>query len=195
MGLAAWSAIPNRYASAAVLKIVAAPLSPDDPATREAIADYLTSIAGQSMSRSSLTQIVHTLKLYEPEQSKRPLEDMVGRMKKNISIRPIERHSDKGTTAFSIQFIYSDPVVAQRVVQQLAARFFDSSLDFSLRDKKPSGAKGVTLQLIDAPSLTNRPFSPRLSMIMTAGTAAGLALGALLAFVRRSMRPARSIGF
>lgn len=192
LGLIAWFAIPNRYSSAAVLKIMSAPLPPDYPATNGAIAEYVNSIAEQSMSRSSLTQIIRTLKLYEPEQAKIPLEDIVGGMKKNITIRPVGRHSDKGATEFSIQFIYSDPVIAQRVVQELAARFLHSALDFSLRENKPS-AGGVTLQMINAPSLTNRPFSPRLPMIMTAGAAAGLALGALLALVRRSLRPARSI--
>lgn len=188
MGLTAWYAIPDRYASLAVLKIVA---SPDKPTTNEAMADYVNSVVGQSMSRSSLTQIIRALKLYESERAKISLEDMVSSMKKNISVRPVGRHSRKGVTAFSIQFIYSDPVVAQRVVQELAARSLDSNLNFSLRDKDPD-PWGRTLEILDAPSLTDLPFSPRLSMIMTAGTAVALTLGALLALVRRSMRPLQS---
>lgn len=188
VGLAAWLAIPNRYGSTAVLTIA---LSPDRSTTDKAIAHYVNGLAAQSISRPALTQIIRKFSLYEPKQAKIPLGDIVDNMERDITIRPIGRPSDRGAAVFSIQFVYSDPVTAQHVTRDLADRFVDSNLDFSLHGGK-SLAERATLDLLNAPSQSNRPLSPRLSRIMTTGTAAGLALGMLLALIRRSMRPARS---
>lgn len=188
VGLIAWLAIPNRYGSTAVLKIA---LSPDRLTTDKTVVKYVNSLAEQSISRPALIQIIRKFSLYEPEQAKIPLDDIVNNMESDISIRPMGQSSDKGAAVFSIQFVYRDPITAQRVTEDLAESLIDGNLDFSLREGK-SLAEGSTLELVNAPSLKNRPLNPRLSRITTTGTAAGLAVGALLALIRRSMRPAQS---
>jgi len=190
VGLAAWLAIPNRYGSTAVLKIA---LSPEQSATDKAKADYFDSLAGQSISRPSLIQIIRKFRLYEPEQAKIPLDDIVDSMERDITIKPIGQSSDRTETVFSIQFVYADPVTAQRVAEDLADRFVDTNRDLSVHYSKSLAAR-ATLELLNAPDLIIRPVSPRLSRVTAAGTAAGLALGLLLALIRPSMRPARSAG-
>jgi hypothetical protein len=128
-------AIPNRYGSTAVLKIV---LSPDRSAIDKAIVNYVNSLAEQSISRPALTQIIRKFSLYEPEQAKIPLDGIVNNMERDISIRPVGRSSDKGVAVFSIQFAYSDPITAQRVTEELAERFIDGNLDSAVVIQPPS---------------------------------------------------------
>ncbi len=69
-------------------------------------------------------------------------------MKKDITVWQATRRSDKLSPAFCIQFIYKDLVLAQRVTQELAARFITSNLESNVLDQK-AGVGGVTIQMLD----------------------------------------------
>jgi capsular polysaccharide biosynthesis protein len=173
-GLGITTTIPKLYESRSTLAL-SSPVSQD---TR----DGINLMANEALSRSSLTRMVSTLGLYPQERAKMPIEDVLdGIMKRNIAITPVNNSS--GTVAaFSIAFIYSDPAMAQKVTQTLAARFIDANLH------QPAG----TLKLLDMASLPSQPVAPRPSRNALMGMGWGLALGAIVAFFHRRRGAART---
>ena len=91
----------------------------------KAESDFANRVAGKLLSRSSLQKTIRLFQLYPAEAAKLPLEEVVAKMRDSIAIRPVYpvRSSHSIETAFvEIAFTYHDPVLAQRVSQQLAGR-------------------------------------------------------------------------
>lgn len=172
IGLAVSAGMPKQYLSQSVIR-----MEPEN-------ADYIKQLARSVLSRPALTAIVHGYKLYPAEQAKMPLEDVVAEMKNDIQISResvrLGQSQDKAS-AFTIRFLYKDPVIAQRVASELVSRFMASAARTS--------EAGVTLELMDAPKLGD-PIRPNPTVIALIGLAAGLGSGISVALLRRSPKPA-----
>ena len=53
-----------------------------------------------------------------------------------------------------------------------------------------NGLAPITLRLLDAPSLPNRPFYPNRVNLLITGLLAGIVIGLTIAFFRRTPKPA-----
>jgi hypothetical protein len=163
VALAVSFAMPRRYDSTAVLRMV--PLT----------ADQVIHLVQETENRPSLVQIIQTFGLYERERAKTPIEDIVERMKRQIIIRPLDNHS-----AFTIQFGYNDPVLAQRVTQDLTTRFIEAGVSEALHSTDATVPQPIDLQVLDPANLPVRPVAPNRLNIAIAGLAAGLVIGLIL---------------
>jgi uncharacterized protein involved in exopolysaccharide biosynthesis len=176
-------AVPKRYVSQTVLK--AGPNSKFANPTSQLTLDYMNELEQRVLSRTALTRTIMNYRLYQHERSKMPLEDVIEFMRKSVSILPLRPLVNGATpAAVAMQFVYEDPATAQQVTQDLAAQFIDQNI----RDDAQSGP--ILLEILDPASLPSNPFSPRRPLITTAGLAAGLAVGAVMAWFRRSRKPA-----
>ncbi len=128
-----FAAIPKSYVSKAVVKV-------EGQADRADTIDAINALALNLESRGSLVKVITTYNLYLRERSRMPLEDVLEEMKKHIIIEPLGAN----VPAFRISFNYGDPKAAQKVTQALVAGFMAENLRQS---------SGVTLQLLDTPSL------------------------------------------
>ncbi|HEY4363364.1 MAG TPA: hypothetical protein VGN17_20530 [Bryobacteraceae bacterium] len=155
--------LPRQYESITVVRITA-------PSPQES-GSNINALASTVASRESLTQIVTQFGLYPKERGKMPLEDVLERMKRSISILPMNG------AAFAIHFQYSDPQLTQKVAQLLAAKFID--LNFQQASATPNP---VTLQLLDPANLPQNPLFPNTRNFAGLGLGAGILLGAILAF-------------
>jgi hypothetical protein len=66
--------------------------------------------------------------LYPSERARMPLGDVINLMKKNISIRPLQKSGGKAAPGFVFEFAYPDPHVAQRVDEELVSQFVGANL-------------------------------------------------------------------
>ena len=118
-GLGVSFLLTPRYVSTAVLAATA----DSGPHVRE----QLLACQQEVLSRTSLSFMIEDprLDLYQKDRATTPLEDVVEKMRRNIRITAIERTANADTTylPFEIQFSYSDPRQAQRVVQTIVTRF------------------------------------------------------------------------
>ncbi len=136
------------------------------------------------MSQSSLTKIIEDFGLYGSQRAKTPSEDAIDQMKRAITVRP--KDSAAGAkTALTIQFIYRDPVLSQRVAEELTSRFMEENVRQAI-----SGKRSMTFEITHAPSLSRNPFSPNRWKISAVGLVAGMCVGLLAAILPRSSKTA-----
>jgi len=126
---------PKIYQSSASLmyqqqRINPSKMSPDDERN---MGDMVNSISQQVMSRSSLERVIREHGLYPAMMENAPIEDVVQRMRRDISVN-IER--GKGNV-FTVSFKGRDPRQTMRVTNALASRFIEENL--KLREERATG--------------------------------------------------------
>ncbi len=123
---------PDSYASQAVVKIVPqqVPQNLVQAAINQQMSDRINSMAQTILSRSVLTNIIHSFGLYPKELSRMPIEDVIEQMKKNIQIQPVASSTGGSDhlPAFVVSYSYENRLLAQRVVQDLVSRFIDENI-------------------------------------------------------------------
>lgn len=115
--------LPNRYRSETLVLVVPqrVPESYVRATVTTRIEDRVQSIREQILSRTRLERIVDELNLFVEERKTRPMEDLVETMRDNVSTRVVR------DDAFTVSFIASDPVVAQKVTARLASLFTEEN--------------------------------------------------------------------
>src|SRR5262245_16437196 len=121
---------PDSYESQAVIKIVPqrVPTKMVESAVNQEMLDRINSMSQTIRSRTVLTTIINTFNLYTRERSRLPIEDVIEEMNKKINVAPVATvTTGRSVPAFVVQFSYEDRYQAQKVVQDLVARFIDEN--------------------------------------------------------------------
>jgi len=123
---------PDQYDSVAVVKIVPqqVPQNMVQSSITNDLSDRINSMATTVLSRNVLTTIINNFDLYKSDRKRLPMEDVVDNvMRKDIHIIPIMAGSgDRSVPAFTVQFSYADRLLANKVVQDIVARFISENL-------------------------------------------------------------------
>jgi uncharacterized protein involved in exopolysaccharide biosynthesis len=195
LGIAISLVLPGTYTSIAVLRI-APPMVPASVAGRTPSvpdAGKFLRLKERVLSRAMLEGMIANpaLGLEERRRSHEPKEEIVIALRREIHIRVI----NASQSAFSISFSDSDPEKAQAVVRHLVARLTEENIEDERAQARASGdAKrseiaerqlGSTLEVLDPPSLPERPVSPNRPAISFAGFAFGGLLGSITLYLGR----------
>jgi len=117
--------LPNQYKSQTTILVV--PQRVPDSYVRStvtaSIEDRLRSISEQILSRSRLELIIRDYGLYFEERRKRPLEEVIERMREDIVVETM-----KAGTTFTVTYTSSDSLLAKRVTERLASMFIEENL-------------------------------------------------------------------
>lgn len=141
---------PDTYTSSAIIKVIPQQVPEDYVKSNisQLMSDRIAALAGQVESRAVLATMIQTLDLYPKERSKLPMEDIVERMKHDISISGVASFAtaanSRSVPAFLIQFSYTERYKAQKVVSELSSKFIDQSY----RDRS-TGSRGTADLLRD----------------------------------------------
>ena len=125
---------PSLYRSDAVIQVVPqrVPESYVSSTVTERVEDRLRALAQQVLSRTQLEKLIVDLNLFPKDRQKMPLEDVILKMTERVRIEPLAAgqtsRRDTQSEAFRVSFDYEDPIVAQKVVEQLARYFVDTNL-------------------------------------------------------------------
>ncbi|MFB3827781.1 MAG: GumC family protein [Bryobacteraceae bacterium] len=127
---------PDTYISTAVMRITpqAVPehLVPSNINTQ--IAERLSSMQTEILSRTNLSDLIQkpSLDLYKRDRQRKPMEDIVEEMRKNVKIVLLDVSSaqtrTRGASAFQISFAYPDRYKAQAVVRELVTKFTEQNI-------------------------------------------------------------------
>jgi protein tyrosine kinase modulator len=109
----------------------------------------LDSITQQILSRTRLLHIVENLNLYAEERQHLALDDVVDRMRKDISIELVRSPGRAELTAFNVHFSAHDPRVAQHVTSELTNLFISDNIEVR-QQQSESTTKFLDTQLTDA---------------------------------------------
>jgi polysaccharide chain length determinant protein (PEP-CTERM system associated) len=119
------SQLEDKYQSEMLIQIV--PQRVPDEYVRSSVTmrteDRLLSLSQQVMSRTELERLIEQMNLYPRERARRPMQDIVQRMRENIVVSPAETGAD----AFVVQFTYPDRDMATRVTERLGALFINTN--------------------------------------------------------------------
>ena len=177
-------AIPNRYVSTAVVRVV--PFHVGGAGAAQAEIEYtarLSQLTESILSRDSLALLIQrpSLDLYPMGRRWRPMEDIVDNMRRrDLRIAPTEIAGFDGSshlTSFQISFEYADRDKAQAVVRELVTNLTEDivRLERGLqRDKMPGS---LMLEVVDPATLPESPVSPYRPAIAAIGLLAGIVLG------------------
>ncbi|MEP6534248.1 MAG: GNVR domain-containing protein [Bryobacteraceae bacterium] len=122
---------PDTFVSQAVIRVV----PPQVPETyvptnvNMEMSQRINSMAQTILSRGNLTNIINTFNLYPRDKQRKPMEDIVEEMKKDIRIGSVTSMTaqNRGVSAFSITYSYENRIVAQKVTADLVARFMSEN--------------------------------------------------------------------
>lgn len=111
----------------------------------ESMARRLYTIRQEVLSRTRLERVIQDLDPYPTDEGreKPPLSDLVERMRRAISIHT------RGTDAFSIEYVHTDPKVAMMVTGRLATLFIDEA-EQAREVQATEGAQFIDSQLGEA---------------------------------------------
>ena len=176
-------AVPERYISAAVVKVGASDLAMQQ--------------LQEVLSRSSLAEIIQrpSLQLYSRERYRVPMEDIVEQMRTR-DIR-VQRSGD----TLTISFEYPDREKAQAVMRALTARLVESDDSRrGLRERQWQAIRPGTvmpaagrIEVLEPANLVNQPVTKSRVRILWMGLVGGLVVGLVAAIGRRRPKAARRI--
>lgn len=190
--------IPSRYTSTAVMRMTPA-IDPqrwtvargEQPRT-----DRFAPILQEILSAESLEKLIQRpqLELYKEERARKPMWEVASEMRR----RDI-RLTRRGAVLLEISFTYGDPAIAQAVVRELVTLSMEANILQTRTVGLARGGEfkrmvdykvGENLEVLDPASLPQTPVWPNRAVIAGIGASAGLALGAVVLFLRRPSDPA-----
>jgi len=123
----------DTFVSSALIRVVPQQISGDivHSISSQDVTDRIQGMAQQILSRSTLTSLIATYGLYKDDQKREPMEDVLTKMKKAISIQPVlalaNMQVGRNIPAMQVQFSYHDRLMAQKVCADLVTRFMNAS--------------------------------------------------------------------
>ncbi|HLJ17414.1 MAG TPA: Wzz/FepE/Etk N-terminal domain-containing protein [Bryobacteraceae bacterium] len=123
---------PDTYVSSAVIKVVPQQVPENfvQSNVNQLMTDRISSMAESILSRGVLTTVIQTYGLY-PHDRNQPMEDLVEKMRRSISVGSVQsvtNMSGRAISAFQITFSYENRYLAMKVVSDLVSRFIDQNL-------------------------------------------------------------------
>jgi len=124
---------PDTYVSVASIKVIPqeVPTNYVQSNINQAMQDRISSLAQSATSRTRLAAYVNTMQLYPREVARKPIDDVVEDMRKDIRISPVQAvatgTSSNSVPAFQIAFSYTDRYLAMKVAHKLMADIIDEN--------------------------------------------------------------------
>ncbi len=117
---------PERYRSEALLLVIPQQVPNDyvTPTMTQPIEARLPAITDQILSRSRLEQIIQQLELYKEEQSRQVMEDIVQRMRRDVTTSAV----GKDINSFRVTYVSDGAEKARKVTERLASLYIEQNL-------------------------------------------------------------------
>lgn len=137
-GLAAARFLPKRYTSQ-TLVLVQQPAVPGDyvkPVVSDDTTERLASMQQEILSRARLEPIIQQYGLYREDLNRTPMEELVDRLRKTITITPLAPMAEtkaQGLPGFTISVDFNDPRMAQQICSTITSMFMEENLQIRQR--------------------------------------------------------------
>lgn len=125
---------PDTFISTAVIRVVPqqVPESLVPSNINIQMSQRINSMAQTILSRSNLSNLITTFDLYKSDRQRKPMEDVIEGMRKDISIGQVvtmtgQSQESRGISAFRLSFSYDNRIMAQKVTSDLVSRFMSEN--------------------------------------------------------------------
>ncbi|MGA9585840.1 MAG: XrtA system polysaccharide chain length determinant [Terracidiphilus sp.] len=146
--------LPTTYKSSTLI-LVEQPTMPESyvaPNVNENLQERLQSITQQILSQTRLMMIVDKLNLYADAKSLKTPDDKVEALRKDISVDLVKDTRNQEITAFRVSFSAHDPVLAQKVTNELTQLFIGENL--KVRQEQSEGTTHFIEQQLEEARVT-----------------------------------------
>jgi polysaccharide chain length determinant protein (PEP-CTERM system associated) len=125
----------DTYVSSALIRVTPQQISPElvQNFTSQDVADRIAGMSQTILSHNALSSLITSYGLYKSDVKSEPLEDVIDKMHKAISIAPVGGSSMKGDKflpVMQVRFSYPDRYTAQKVCADLVSRFMNMSTQY-----------------------------------------------------------------
>jgi polysaccharide chain length determinant protein (PEP-CTERM system associated) len=122
--------VPTLYRSETLIQVIPqrVPDSYVKSTVTAGVEDRLPSISDHIVSRSRLERLILEFNLYEAERRQGVMEDVVRRMRADITLPPLETNPTKRQETFRVSYVNQDPQIAQKVTARLASLYIEENL-------------------------------------------------------------------
>jgi polysaccharide chain length determinant protein (PEP-CTERM system associated) len=130
LAVAVGERLPKKYRSETLIMLIPQRI-PDSyvkASGSDNLEDRLATLEDQLLSRSRLERIILDLNLYPSLRQTLPMEDVVQRMRKDITVSTTQNKGSKESTSFRIEYISNDSKTAQKTTERLASLFIEENL-------------------------------------------------------------------
>lgn len=156
LGFAATHFLPKRYTSQ-TLVLVQQPTVPGDyvkPVVSEGTSERLATMQQEILSRSRLEPIIRQFALYGEDLTRAPMEDLVARLRKAITVTPVSPMAEtraQGLPGFTVTVDFNEPHLAQQICSAITSLFMEENLQLRQREAEQT-TQFLAKQLDDAKS-------------------------------------------
>ncbi len=133
--------LPAKYQSQTLVLVESASISDSyvKPLDTAGLGQQLASMQQEILSRSRLEPIIRKYNLYPRDMSHIPIDELVGRLQKNIEVSPIlpmlETHSQT-LPGFNVTVTLDNPHTAQNVCAEITSMFIEESSTMQINKGK-----------------------------------------------------------
>src|ERR1700691_3088000 len=130
-GFAAARILPKKYTSKTLVLVQQPESQPVTPTSTDNVNQRLATMQQQILSTARLEPVIHDLSLYQSDISRLPMEDLVERLRKSITITPVAPMADtraQNLPGFTITVIFDNPQIAQKICAMITSMFIDEDI-------------------------------------------------------------------
>ncbi len=133
-GFAAARILPKRYTSKTLVLVQQPEVQPVAPISTDNVNQRLATMQQQILSTARLEPVIHDLSLYQKDINSVPMEELVDRLRKAITITPVAPMADtraQNLPGFTITVVFDNPQIAQKICAMITSKFVEEDIKVS----------------------------------------------------------------
>jgi len=134
LGFAAARVLPKKYTSKTLVLVQQPESQPVTPIATDNVNQRLATMQQQILSTARLEPVIRDLSLYQEDINRQPMEVLVERLRKSITITPVAPMADtraQNLPGFTITVIFDNPQIAQKICAMITSMFIDEDIKVS----------------------------------------------------------------
>jgi polysaccharide chain length determinant protein (PEP-CTERM system associated) len=134
LGFAAARVLPKKYTSKTLVLVQQPESQPVTPIATDNVNQRLATMQQQILSTARLEPVIHDLSLYQKDIDRLPMEELVDRLRKSITITPVAPMADtraQNLPGFTIAVVFDNPQIAQKICALITSMFIEEDIKVS----------------------------------------------------------------
>jgi polysaccharide chain length determinant protein (PEP-CTERM system associated) len=130
-GFAAARILPKKFTSKTLVLVQQPESQPVTPIATDNVNQRLATMQQQILSNARLSPVIQDLHLYQNDIANKPMDELVDRLRKAITITPVAPMADtraQNLPGFTISVVFDNPQIAQKICAMITTMFIDEDL-------------------------------------------------------------------
>ncbi len=133
-GFVAARVLPKRYTSKTLVLVQQPEVQPVTPVATDNVNQRLATMQQQILSTARLEPVIRDLNLFQKDINRRPMEELVERLRQSITITPVAPMAEtraQNLPGFTISVVFENPQLAQQICSMITSMFVEENTKVS----------------------------------------------------------------